>query len=345
MQTRKRAKSVSFGKKAKDKREKEAVKETQEEKEPQTAYEEKEKKAEETTLSSDLSTTPPETDAGLEAKTDEVATPADEFITDSSLSSTPELPKETTPESDQAGKKEDKTINTSVPESVPVVSTESPAANETPQPVETLPVPAAAEPAQPAEAQGLSSTPPQSAFTIQGNETPVPEVTTEGKKRFGLYFIIIAILAFVLGLGAITAANYFGLIKLSIPHMGIPFIGAKPTPTLVPTTAPTAMPTEAQVNLSAYTISVLNGSTVAGKAADTKASLTADGYKVTTVGNADNSNYTKTEIAAKSTVDKAFISRLQQDAGKLFVLDPTVGTLPASSSTDVTVTLGSQTAQ
>ena len=78
-----------------------------------------------------------------------------------------------------------------------------------------------------------------------------------------------------------------------------------------------------------------------------KTSLTTAGFKVTTTGNADNSDYTKTQISAKKSVDPAFLAKLEDELKKTFVVDTTVATLPSAPSTpnDVTVTLGKSTAQ
>jgi LytR cell envelope-related transcriptional attenuator len=346
MQTRKRAKSVTFGKKVKEKEApKEAIDEKVvapvepekvKEKEPEKTEVKEEKATDDKNESEELSSSLPKTEEKEKEKEEpeSVATPASEFVTESPLSSAPESSKPAeSEEAITAGQQAD---------------SENALPSEEPQPIETPAQPAAAPTSTKPEEQvasddnELSPTPPQSAFTIQSNENQPPVAMGEGRKKFGLYFIIIALLSFVLGLGAIAAANYFGVIKLSIPQLPV---AAKPTPTIIPTMQPTVAPTAATVDLSAYTISVLNGSTIAGKASDVKASLTAAGYKVGTIGNADNSNFTKTEVAAKTTVDKAYLSKLEAELGKTFDVDSTVGALPASSTSDVTVTLGSLTAK
>jgi len=341
MQTRKRAKSVSFGKKSNEKTEKEQVKKTVHEdavladsdKTSEKAAVVERRTVPEKPVLEGLSETPPNTEP---EDASDVETPANEFVTDSPLSSTPELSKDT---------KEEPAPVSVEPEAASV----EPEAAELSQPIE----PAASapdSPEQPAaqgESQELSSTLPPSAFTIQSNEpapapTPVPE---SGKKRFGVYFLVVAFLSFILGLGAMAAASYFGLVNVNLTRLPagihIPvMLGQKPTPTVPP---PTAAPTQKPVDLTAFTIGVLNGSGIAGKAADEKTSLTTAGYKVTSTGNAVKSDFTKTEIAAKKTVDPAFLSKLEDELKKSFDVDATVASLPASSTTDVTVTLGQNT--
>jgi len=96
---------------------------------------------------------------------------------------------------------------------------------------------------------------------------------------------------------------------------------------------------------TSFTISVLNGSGVSGKAAKIKAQLTTAGFKVTVTENATNSDFTKTEIASKKSVSPAFLTKLEAELKKSFIVDSSISVLPSSSPTDVTVTLGSQTAQ
>lgn len=341
MQTRKRAKTVTFGKKEKEKREKATVKETAEEKVVVADTDKSSAKAEtverrvvpEKTQPEELSATPPQTE---EASVSEIATPTSEFVADNPLSSTDEIPKTTTNE-------------IAAPSEETSISPASESDQVTPAEVTQPPIQAAEVQPSPTNSQELSSTLPPSAFTIQGQETETPTPKREeGSKRFGIYFFLVAFLAFILGLGAMAGASYFGLINIHFPKLSSTMhapalLSSKPTstPTPQPTTAPTAKP----LDLTAYTISVLNGSGISGKAAQVKAQLTVDGFKVSSAGNAATSDFTKTEIAVKSTVDQAYISKLEEELKKSFIVDTTAASLPSSSSTDVTVTLGSQTAQ
>jgi hypothetical protein len=80
----------------------------------------------------------------------------------------------------------------------------------------------------------------------------------------------------------------------------------KPSPTPVVTVEPTKA-----VDLTQYEIEVLNGSEVSGEAGRQKASLEEEGFTVSSVGNADNSDYTDTVIQAKSEVSKDFVDKLE----------------------------------
>ncbi len=329
MQTRKRAKSVSFGKKTK---EKEEVKKSVEE---EAVSAESSNASEKTTVVErrpvpekphveELSETPPKDES--EDSQPDVETPSSEFVTDSPLSTSPELTKDTS-ETEKAS------------ENLPVETTTQ--LSSTP------------EQGQPAESEELSSTLPPSAFTIQSNEQPAAPAPAssapqgDGKKRFGLYFIVVAFLSFILGLGAMAAASYFGLVNSNLPKIPVSIhmpaiLGQKPTPTAPP---PTVKPTQKPVDTAAFTISVLNGSGISGKAATVKLTLTTAGFKVTSSGNADKSDFTKTEIAAKKSVDPAYLTKLEDELKKSYDVDTSVATSPEASPADVTVTLGSNSAK
>jgi hypothetical protein len=348
MQTRKRAKSVSFGKK--EKKEKEEVKETPERKvevEEVKKTSEKAEVVERRTVPDkpqidELSTTLPDTSVtDEETPTSEVETPASEFVSDSSSEVSSEL---TSPKGESVDSSKEEELT---PAATPSAST------ELSQPVETPPqaVISSETPPPASGSQELSSTLPPSAFTIQNSDSePQPVSPEDGRKRFGVYFFVVAFLAFILGLGAMAAASYFGVINLNLSKVALPtnmhvpaFLGAKPTLTSAP--KPTAVPTTKPVDLSQYSIAVLNGSGVTGEAGKVKTTLTMDKFNVTSTGNADNTNYTKTVIAAKKTVDSTYLTQLESELKKSFDVDSTVSSLASSATTDVTVTIGSSTAQ
>ena len=350
MQTRKRAKSVTFGKK--EKKEHEAVKEVAEKAADVAESKKTIEKAEiverrpvadkpqteelSPTLT-DVKTEPvSESASGSDAEhVSEVATPTGEFLSDNPAESKSE---------------EHENPPVATPPASPEVSL-SPAKEEEPKPIETVsqePVPTTSPPQT--ATPDLSPTLPPSAFTVQTNESEISSKPEGGKRRFGVYFFVVALLSFILGLGAMATVSYFGLINLSLPKFSVPtgvhmpaFLGTKPTPTPIP--KPTAAPTAASVNLQQYSIDVLNGSGVTGEAGKVKTSLTSDGFKVDSTGNAANSNFTKTEIAAKKSVSQDYLSKLEDELNKTFVVDTTVATSSDSSTTDVSVTLGSSTAK
>lgn len=354
MQTRKRAKSVMFGRKHPETENKEkkeptkhhvVVKEVEHEAhktaEKATVVERRtvhEKPQMDETLSAELPNNEDDSKIVLDTKEIEETDSKNDLVEDSTSIEAPEAPKDFK-----------ETLSESPSKPVAVPESEQ---TTTPKPIVT-PVQPIVTPDQSVQQEGseeLSSTLPPSAFTIQTDEQAPIENSTparSGKKRFLVYFLVVAFISFILGLAAMAGASYFGIANLHLTNLAndvhVPGILAKkPTPSPIP---PTAVPTQKPVNLSAYTISILNGSGIAGKAATEKSTLSAAGFTVSTVGNAANSNFTQTEISAKSTVDQVYLTKLESTLQKDYQVDSTVSTNPASSQTDVTVTIGSSTAK
>lgn len=108
-----------------------------------------------------------------------------------------------------------------------------------------------------------------------------------------------------------------------------------PTPTVIP------QPTIA-VDLTKYEISILNGSEVDGEAGRQKANLEGEGFTVSSVGNADNSDYTQTIIQAKESVDQAYLNKLKSVLEESFVVGE-IEELSQDADSSVIVILGSET--
>lgn len=118
--------------------------------------------------------------------------------------------------------------------------------------------------------------------------------------------------------------------------------GIAETPVPVESTEPTATATpapSASVDLSKYTISILNGSGIAGEAGKVKTLLTDAEFKVGTTGNAATYDFTKTVVKAKSSVDSAYVAKLIETLSKTYEVDK-AQTLSDSSKDDVQVIVG-----
>lgn len=120
---------------------------------------------------------------------------------------------------------------------------------------------------------------------------------------------------------------------------------SSPAPTqteTVPTFTPT--PTEEEeVDLSAYSIEVLNGSGVAGVAGDAQEALETDGFSVENTGNAENQDFTETVIAVKEDVPEEFITLLRNSLEESYVVESGTEELDEDNDYDVVVTIGSET--
>lgn len=107
--------------------------------------------------------------------------------------------------------------------------------------------------------------------------------------------------------------------------------------------APTVMPSPTiALDLSKYPVEILNGSEVDGEAGRQKTNLEAEGFTISSVGNADNSDYTKTIIQAKKTVPQAFLDKLKSVLENSFVVGETEE-LSEDEDSDVIVIIGSET--
>ncbi len=80
----------------------------------------------------------------------------------------------------------------------------------------------------------------------------------------------------------------------------------EPTQTISPTPTVTV-----EIDFSKYSIRILNGSGVKGEANKLKSVLEEQGFKVESIGNADNSNYIQTVVRAKKDIPEQYISKLK----------------------------------
>lgn len=110
--------------------------------------------------------------------------------------------------------------------------------------------------------------------------------------------------------------------------------------TLSPTPAPSPEPTKA-VDLTKYEIKIQNGGGVSGEASRQKTSLESEGFVVSSIGNADNSDYTDTIIKAKAEVEKGFLDKLKSVLENTFTLGQ-VEVLSEDSSDPVVVIVGTK---
>lgn len=185
------------------------------------------------------------------------------------------------------------------------------------------------------------------------NETPAKEIAeqrtpesdnayvvqTEIKKNLLRYFILVAVISFLVGLVSMAAISFF----LQKKPFELPFITRKveimPSPVPTITVEPTKV---VEVNLAEYNIEVLNGSEIAGEASKLKTELITGGFKVVSIGNAEKSDYRDTIISVKKKVSAAFLEKLKDNLKKTYTLAPDAKTsLPETSEADVVITIGS----
>ncbi len=167
-------------------------------------------------------------------------------------------------------------------------------------------------------------------------------VETEVRKSILGYFMLVAVIAFVVGLISMAAFTvYFPKSNVLSGMLSTTSPTTTPTPKL--TNTPTPAPKAA--DLSKYSIKILNGSGVTGVASKLKESLTGEGFKVIDTGNADTSDFTDTKIEMKKDVDASYLTKLKAELEKDYSLAP-VSEMSSDSTTeaDVIITIGSKTA-
>ncbi len=156
------------------------------------------------------------------------------------------------------------------------------------------------------------------------------------KKSSFPYFVMVVVITFILGV-VFFAGIYYAVQNKTIT---LPGSGSEAEVSEAPVIE---VPTKKPVDLSLYTIQVLNGTGTAGVAAKVRDQLTTEGFKVGSVGNAESDDVEKTEIAAAKKVDKEYLNKLKEILGKTYVVDEVSEF--ASGSADVVVTIGSETAK
>ncbi len=107
-----------------------------------------------------------------------------------------------------------------------------------------------------------------------------------------------------------------------------------PTPSPIP---PTPTPTVA-VQKEKYKIKVLNGSGTSGKASEVRDILKKNNYQDILTGNADNFDYTRTEINIKQEVSEIKPYLLQELND--YVSNPQIGILDSKETADITIIVG-----
>jgi hypothetical protein len=168
---------------------------------------------------------------------------------------------------------------------------------------------------------------PLSNFKDKVNEElNMPDIPK--RKNYMWPILLVFIIAIVLLIGIFVYKQ--GLLKKVVIAPA-----ATPTPTV------TVEPTQAVADLTKYEIEILNGSEVTGEAAKQKDTLEAAGFTVSSVGNADNSDYTDTIIKTKADVDSAFIAKLKSVLSDTFTVGP-VQSLSSDVAVPVQVILGTQ---
>lgn len=158
------------------------------------------------------------------------------------------------------------------------------------------------------------------------------EAREGGKKSKVIIVICLCIIFTILGFfGGYMYAKTMGVTGTPATKSSDIVVEETPTPTEVE-----------EVNLSDYSIEILNGSGVAGIAGTEQEALETDGFSVENTGNAETQDFTETQIAVKSDVSKEFIEKLRDSLSERYVVASGTEDLDDDSTYDVVVTVGSE---
>lgn len=188
-----------------------------------------------------------------------------------------------------------------------------------------------------AEEQISTEQDPDSINENDGEFFNTPPDGYKKKKSMLAYFFIVAFVTFLLGL-ILFAGIYYVFLNKGQNSIFAPKHEALPTQAAVK-----EIPTPKPIDLTVYTINVLNGTSTGGLAGKLKTDLTSAGFKVGTTGNAEKDTFDKTEIVASKRVDKAYLEKLREILKKSYLISPTV--TAASGTADVVITIGSASAK
>jgi hypothetical protein len=149
-------------------------------------------------------------------------------------------------------------------------------------------------------------------------------------REFALFFVIFAVTFAFLYFVAASRSE----VGISIPSFFQPT--QTPTPTITPV-PPTPTPT-VEIKREEVSITILNGTGLAGQAGGIKTLLTKSGYVEVVTDNADNFDYAQSVVKIKSG-KKYLESSILSDI-KDIVSDPKIETLDASENADIVIIIG-----
>lgn len=166
-----------------------------------------------------------------------------------------------------------------------------------------------------------------------------PDTTKELEKGGRSFFkTLLIILVFLLIGGAIVGGFFYyqrGVSKkASEPE--------KPTKTAPTEISKAPTPTPEEVDISKFSISVLNGSGVAGEAAKVASLLKQAGFSEPKTGNAQSYDYTTTIVSLKQDVPNTVFEKLKEVLSDSYSVEKSETPLRDDSTYDITIIVGSK---
>lgn len=224
-----------------------------------------------------------------------------------------------------ADKDESKTPETKVKE--PEVSPEPVAeAKEEPASTEDSEKP---KPSADSESDWLKDTP-----------TKTEPSSDEGEKKGVGKKIIVLVVVLVVIAGIVAGGVYYYKSNVQIEPEPEVTLNEKPTP--MPTEAVKEEVTEEEVDVSKYSLSILNGSGVPGEAGKAEGLLEEAGFAGIETGNADSYDFLETQVSLKSDAPKGVYKEIEKALGSDYKVVQSKDALDDDSSFDVIIIVGSE---
>lgn len=169
-----------------------------------------------------------------------------------------------------------------------------------------------------------------------------PDTTQEVEKSGGPNTkLILLVLLFLLIVGAVVGGVFYYKSKVSTAQPQGETLQATPNPTATPTPNPEATP-GAELDLSKYALSILNGSGVPGEAGKVDEALKAAGFEDTKTGNADFYDFTTTTVSLKKEVPEAVFKKIKDALSDNYTVEKEGTDLGESSSYDIVIVVGTK---
>jgi len=142
------------------------------------------------------------------------------------------------------------------------------------------------------------------------------------------------IIGLVLGAGLIGGIFYY---RSKVGKLAINVTTATPTPQSTTESSPTPQ-SEENLDLSKYSVQILNGSGIAGEAGRVEKLLNTSGFTNTKTGNAQSYDFQETEVAIKKGDPDILFNNVEKALASYKITK--IDALNESSSYDIVITVG-----
>jgi len=163
-----------------------------------------------------------------------------------------------------------------------------------------------------------------------------PDTTKEVEKSGKPFLKVFLIFMVLLAIGGAVAGGIFYYKN----NVGTPVTTDEQEEATGPTS--TTTPTPEEVDFSEMTVSILNGSGVAGEAGNAAALIEDLGLSEPNTGNADSYDYTTTSISLKESVPSSLYESIKDKLSEEYIIEKSDTPLEEDSSYDIIIIVGTK---